>query len=93
LPAVAESGSVARASARLRVTAQPGSQLGGLEEVIGSGLLRRLGCGIGMTDIAGHARKLRGRDFQTTRTVRRPACSIARDQMWLANRRCPRETL
>jgi LysR family transcriptional activator of nhaA len=50
--AVAKSGSIARASAQLHVTPQSiSSQLAELEEALGTGLFRRVGRGLEMTDI------------------------------------------
>jgi LysR family transcriptional activator of nhaA len=50
--AVAKSGSIARASAQLHVTPQSiSSQLSELEEALGTGLFRRVGRGLEMTDI------------------------------------------
>jgi len=50
---VAKSGSIARASAQLHVTPQSiSSQLADLEEALGTGLFRRVGRGLEMTDIA-----------------------------------------
>lgn len=50
---VAKSGSIARASSQLHVTPQSiSSQLAELEEALGSGLFRRVGRGLEMTDIA-----------------------------------------
>jgi LysR family transcriptional activator of nhaA len=51
--AVAKSGSIARASAQLHVTPQSiSSQLAELEEALGTGLFRRAGRGLEMTDVA-----------------------------------------
>jgi LysR family transcriptional activator of nhaA len=51
--AVAKSGSIARASSQLHVTPQSiSSQLAELEEALGTGLFRRVGRGLEMTDIA-----------------------------------------
>jgi LysR family transcriptional regulator, transcriptional activator of nhaA len=50
--AVAKSGSIARASSQLHVTPQSiSSQLAELEEALGTGLFRRVGRGLEMTDI------------------------------------------
>jgi LysR family transcriptional activator of nhaA len=50
---VAKSGSIARASSQLHVTPQSiSSQLAELEEALGTGLFRRVGRGLEMTDIA-----------------------------------------
>lgn len=50
--AVAKSGSIARASSQLHVTPQSiSSQLSELEEALGTGLFRRVGRGLEMTDI------------------------------------------
>ena len=50
---VAKSGSIARASTQLHVTPQSiSSQLAELEEALGTGLFRRVGRGLEMTDIA-----------------------------------------
>jgi LysR family transcriptional activator of nhaA len=50
---VAKSGSIARASAQLHVTPQSiSSQLAELEEALGTGLFRRAGRGLEMTDVA-----------------------------------------
>lgn len=50
---VAKSGSIARASSQLHVTPQSiSSQLGELEEALGTRLFRRVGRGLEMTDIA-----------------------------------------
>ena len=63
--AIAKSGSIARASAQLHVTPQSiSSQLAELEEALGTGLFRRVGRGLEMTDIVGRVFKLRERDCQ-----------------------------
>ncbi|TSA11137.1 MAG: transcriptional activator NhaR [Betaproteobacteria bacterium] len=50
--AIAKSGSIARASAQLHVTPQSiSSQLAELEDALGTGLFRRVGRGLEMTDI------------------------------------------
>jgi len=90
--AVAKSGSIAHASAQLHVTPQSiTSQLAELEEALGTGLFRRVGCGIEMTDIVGRVLQVtRKRLSAWKETVRRSACLTIKDRMSLAHRLCRR---